>query len=298
MGSFLIANGFVQAKVIAFKNGIIDFFPASAESTHVSLVILLTSLGITLLLRAKPFRLTFAPVIAIGIASYLAYQLGIRSTTTAHFSSDMFASFGKLDFSLLLDFRVITAILIFFVVDFFGGVGKYIGLFGLVKEKSSINDTEKMSKALYVDGIGNIVGGLFGATTLSVFLSSAVGMRVGGKTGLTAVFVSLFILLSLFLFPLVGSIPPEAISGILVYIGCSMIPFKKLFRDDASFVGWATAFAFFFAALISFLTYSIDKSILFLFVVQSILSLRNGMQKSSLVFIAITVVLGVALFLQ
>ncbi|MCF7864998.1 MAG: NCS2 family permease [Candidatus Pacebacteria bacterium] len=298
LGSFLVANGLVQAKIIVFNNGLIKFLPFNSFQTYTGFLILLAGLGTTLLFRIRFMRLSFAPVIGIIVAALLAYSLGIKSTVGAHFSKEMFLSIGKLDFSLLLDSRVITAILIFFIVDFFGSVGKFVGLFGFIKGMGSIEEKEKMNKALYIDGVGNIVGALFGATTLSVFLSSAVGIKVGGRTGLTAIFVSLFILSSLFLFPLVGSIPPGAIAGTLIYIGCSMIPARKIFGNSKDMLGYLSVFAFLGASVISFITYSIDKSILFLFVIQTILSLRNGIQKSNITFMVITIILGLAIFLQ
>ena len=57
---------------------------------------------------------------------------------------------------------------------------------------------------------GTIVGAAFGSTPVIVYVESAAGIKEGGRTGLTAVVVSIFFGLSLFFAPLFGAIPVTA----------------------------------------------------------------------------------------
>ena len=87
---------------------------------------------------------------------------------------------------------------------------------------------ERMERALYVDGWGNIAGGLLGASSLAVFISSASEDMAGGRTGVAAVVTAVLMLLSLVVIPVLGTIPVEATSGVLVYVGLLLVPFDDV----------------------------------------------------------------------
>ena len=65
-------------------------------------------------------------------------------------------------------------------------------------------------------------GSLIGTSTTTSYIESAAGVSAGGRTGLTAAFVSLFFLLALFFAPLAGMIPAYATSAALLYVACVM----------------------------------------------------------------------------
>ncbi len=75
---------------------------------------------------------------------------------------------------------------------------------------------------LYSDAFGSFVGSLIGTGSLAIHLESALGIKVGGKTGLTSVVVGLCFLLCLFFYPLISSIPTFASSPILIILGIMM----------------------------------------------------------------------------
>jgi len=62
-----------------------------------------------------------------------------------------------------------------------------------------------------------------GTSTVTTFVESATGVSEGGKTGLTAVFVALFFLLSLFLSPVFLAIPAFATAPALIIVGFLML---------------------------------------------------------------------------
>ncbi|MCL1623209.1 NCS2 family permease [Moraxella sp. Tifton1] len=91
-------------------------------------------------------------------------------------------------------------------------------------------------RALTSDSVSSIFSGLFGTAPAAVYIESAAGTAVGGKTGLTAVVVGLLFLLMLFFGPLAFLVPSYATAPALMYVGLLMLSnVSKLDFDD--FVG-------------------------------------------------------------
>ncbi|MGA9994395.1 MAG: NCS2 family permease [Pyrinomonadaceae bacterium] len=303
VSGFLIANGLTQAKLISYSGGLIDASKFNfALLISPNAIVLYTGLLVTLLFRLKWLNFTGAPLLGILAASLTAAIFGIKSTTKAEFSRDMFSAIGSVDFRTLFDVRFVVAMLVFFIIDFFGGVGKYVGLFTAMGQKVEEIDNKGLERSLYVDGFGNIIGGFLGASSLAVFVSSAVGIAAGGRTGLTAIVTAGFMLLSLISIPLVGSIPVEAASGILVFVAFLLIPYDSIFnRENNTNEDVLTKFDIlvcFLTALFSFLTYGIDKAILLVFVIYTALIIWNGPKKKDLILIITTTLLFIAVIAQ
>jgi AGZA family xanthine/uracil permease-like MFS transporter len=184
--------------------------------------------------------------------------------------------------------------LIFFIIDFFAWVGKYVGLFEAMGEQGKEIEKKGLGNALYVDGIGNIIGGILGASSLAVFVSSVVGIKAGGKTGWTAVFIAALMLLSLFTIPLLGAIPVEATAGILVYVGFLLVPFRDFNLKNKALNKFDITVSL-IAALLSFVTYSLDKAILLVFLVYTLKIIFNNPKKSDIVLIITTLLLLAAI---
>ncbi|MDO4697386.1 MAG: NCS2 family permease [Pasteurellaceae bacterium] len=91
-------------------------------------------------------------------------------------------------------------------------------------------------RALTSDSLGSVLSGLFGTAPAAVYIESAAGTAVGGKTGLTAVVVGVLFLLMLFFQPLAFLVPSYATAPALMYVGLLMLSnVSKLDFDD--FIG-------------------------------------------------------------
>lgn len=64
--------------------------------------------------------------------------------------------------------------------------------------------------AFCVDAIGACLAGLLGLSPVVVFIESAVGVEIGGRTGLVAVVGALGFALTIIFNPILSSIPPWA----------------------------------------------------------------------------------------
>ncbi len=79
------------------------------------------------------------------------------------------------------------------------------------------------NKALTADAVSSMFAAVVGTAPAAVYVESAAGASVGGKTGLTAVIVGILFLFTLFLAPLSYLVPAYATAPALMYVGLLML---------------------------------------------------------------------------
>lgn len=129
----------------------------------------------------------------------------------------------KLDIPGALRLGAFEIIFAFLFVDIFDTVGTLIGVCkqgGLLDKDGKL---ERAREALVSDGVGTVVGALFGTSTVTSYVESAAGVAAGGRTGLTAVTVAGCFVLSLFFLPIVAVVPAAATAPALIIVGSLMI---------------------------------------------------------------------------
>lgn len=142
---------------------------------------------------------------------------------------------GKMDFSSVFSLDFFAVIFAFLFVDLFDTLGTLIG----VASKSNMLDEKgrlpHIKGALMADSVATCTGALMGTSTVTTFVESAAGVAEGGRTGLTAVTVSVLFLLSLFLSPFFMAIPAFATAPALIVVGFLMFSsVNKIDMDDLS----------------------------------------------------------------
>jgi len=109
------------------------------------------------------------------------------------------------------------------LVDMFDNIGTLIG----VTKRAGLLDKQgrlpQAGRALLADSIATILSALCGTSTVVSYIESASGVEAGGRTGLTALWVAFFMLLALFLTPLILAIPACATAPALVIVGIFMM---------------------------------------------------------------------------
>lgn len=114
-------------------------------------------------------------------------------------------------------------ILTIFILDFLDTLGTLIGL----GYKAEILDEEgnfpEIEKPMLCDALSTCIAALLGTTTAGIYIESASGIQVGGKSGFTALTVSFLFLLSIFFVPLVSIVPPYAYGPALIIVGILMM---------------------------------------------------------------------------
>ena len=168
-------------------------------------------------------------LIGIIVTAIISMILGL-SPTPAGFSDvistslpSMGETFGALDLAGAWNYGIISIIFTFTVVELFDNMGTLIGLTrkaNLVKPNGEI---ENLDKALTTDAVGTMVSAVFGTSTVTSYIESAAGVAAGGKTGLTAITVSVLFLVALLFAPLIGLVPGFATAPSLVLVGALMM---------------------------------------------------------------------------
>ena len=168
-------------------------------------------------------------LIGIVVTTVLSMVLGyspvphglgdIISTSLPH----MGETFGQLDIMGAWNYGIVSIIFTFTVVELFDNMGTLIGLTSKAKLVKPNGEIENLDRALTTDAVGTIFSSIFGTSTVTSYIESAAGIAAGGKTGLTAVTVSICFLIALLFAPLVGLVPGFATAPPLILVGALMM---------------------------------------------------------------------------
>ena len=152
---------------------------------------------------------------------------------------------------------VVVLIISFCMIDMFDTMGTVVGCCSNAKLLDEDGKPINYSKIMYSDSIATIAGALLGTSTVTTFVESGTGVSAGGKTGLTALTVSILFLLSVFLLPLFAFIPSAAAASALIYVGVLMMANVK----DVDFKNIKNAVPAFMTIITMVLSYSITNGI-------------------------------------
>ena len=151
----------------------------------------------------------------------------------------------------------IMLIISFSMIDMFDTMGTVIGCCSSTNLMDEDGKPINYGKMMYADSIATITGALFGTSTVTTFVESGTGVSAGGRTGMTALTVSILFLLSIFLLPLFAFIPTAAAASALIYVGVLMM--SNVINVD--FKNVKNAIPAFMTIITMVLAYSITKGI-------------------------------------
>lgn len=201
---------------------------------------LVTIIGLLAVAVMLIFNVRGALLYGILIATVVGAFLGV--TKTENFTlAGIFAvpsvapTFWQFDFSQIFTSDMIFVLTTFLFVDLFDTVGTLVG----VATKGNLLDNEgrlpEAKQAFMADAVGTCLGAILGTSTVTSFVESASGVAAGGRSGLTALVIAFFFLISLFLAPIFLLIPAAATAPALIIVGLFMIsPIKEVDFDDFS----------------------------------------------------------------
>lgn len=263
VGAFLAIIGFKLAGVLVYEGVVLRGFGSPVSKEFFAL-----AFGLGVALVFERLRLRAAILIAIALTVMLCHAIGLGERPQAPAESSVshsFSALGQLDISVILDPRILSVVIILFVVDFYGSVAKFIGL---TEETPIMRDGQvpRIGRALWVDGGATVAGSALGTTSITTYVESAVGIGVGARTGLSAAVCGLLMLSCIVLAPLLAWIPIHATTGVLVLIGIKLCPPLRVLRDynrtdrvllSLMLVAVAVTFSIDRAMLVGFLGYLI-----------------------------------------
>jgi AGZA family xanthine/uracil permease-like MFS transporter len=219
--------------------------------------------------RENPFAY-LAGIFVVTVAAWLG---GWMTPPTAWFSPPDFESvFFELDAVGALQLALVPAIVTVLMTDLFDSLSTFIG----VSHASGLTDPDgrprRLRQGLIVDAIATLGAGLFGSSSGTAYVESIAGIRMGGRTGVTAVVTALCFLPCLFIAPLASAVPAYATAAVLVMIGVAMFQTVRAIAFDRLEIGVPA-----FATLILIpLTFSITQGILWGFILHTAMYLITG----------------------
>jgi adenine/guanine/hypoxanthine permease len=236
VGVFIIMIGLKLSNLVTFSGatptGIGDFTSKTAICLYIGL-------GVIVVLE-KILNFKGSILISIIAMAFYCNAVGIADNMKpVTYSKEMFSATGQFinGLGVIFDPRSWAPILILFLVDFYGSVAKIIGLTvntGIFKEDKS--EDHKIKGGLMVDGVAALFSPIFGTSSVTTFVESSVGIKEGGRTGITAIVCGILLFSCFALVPLIKFVPVVATSSALVWVGLWLMPkgMIKFFSKESS----------------------------------------------------------------
>lgn len=115
------------------------------------------------------------------------------------------------------------ALITFLYVDILDTTGTLYSMARFAGFSDINGDFEGQYFAFMSDAASIVVGSLLGTSPVTTFIESSTGIREGGRTGLTALTVSVCFFFAFFFTPLLASIPAWAVGPPLILVGVLMM---------------------------------------------------------------------------
>jgi adenine/guanine/hypoxanthine permease len=227
VGLFIAFIGLRDAGIIVPKaSTVVGLGNLRAPQTALACICLL---GIAVL---QAWGVRIAMLIGIVGTTAAGFALGIVKWQPAHYTmADLTATAFKLDLHGVMHIGgnfgigsgVLEVIFVFLFVDLFDNIGTLVAVTkkaGLVNPDGEI---PRLNRILLSDSLATIFGSMAGTSTVVSYIESASGVAVGGRTGFAAIVTGLLFLMSLFVAPLVATIPTAATAPALILVGALMM---------------------------------------------------------------------------
>ena len=237
----------------------------SSDSTFITLGnlhdagVLLSIFGILLTSALLVRKVTGALLIGILVTTAIGIPLGITNFTGIISAPPSIEPiFWKFEFHNVFTVDMIIVVLTFLFIDMFDTIGTLIGVSnraGMVDENDNVKN---INQAFMADAIGTTVGSMLGTSTVTVYVESASGVNVGGRSGLTSFITALCFAAALLFAPLFLAIPAQATASALILVGVMMM--YEVRKVD--FSDYVTGIPCFVCIVLMPLTYSISDGIL------------------------------------
>ncbi|MFW3463351.1 NCS2 family permease [Streptomyces sp. 058-1L] len=204
-----------------------------------------------------------------------AWSSGPPALEDGAVSAPDFSLFGNVEFGGWGDVGVMTVGMIVFTLVLAGFFDAMATIIGVGTEAKLADDKGRMpglSKALFIDGAGGVIGGVASGSGQTVFVESATGVGEGARTGLASAVTGLFFAACLFFTPLTAIVPTEVASAALVVIGAMMM-------QNARHVDWSdrsVAIPVFLTVVLMPFTYTITTGVAAGVIAYSAIKLAQG----------------------
>jgi len=255
IGLFLAMIGLANGGVVVTGQGaLLKLGDLHARGTLVFLVGLFVAFALTVK------RVRGALLIAIAIATLLAFVLGVAQAPRQVIATPDFSLVGAFSFGFVAKLGVLGAGLAVFSLmlsDFFDTIGTAVGLGEEGKFLDKHGRLPRMKRVLFVDSLAAVAGGVASASSATTYIESAAGIADGARTGLASLVTGGLFLAAMFFGPLATAVPAQATASALVVVGFLMASMLK----DIDWRDVPEAAPAFLTAIVMPFTWSISNGI-------------------------------------
>lgn len=217
LGCFLIFIGLKNANIIIADPN--TFVKLGRFDWNCAITLLGFFVTAALFIRKKNYAL-LAPMIVIAI---LAYFMGITKMPPRILSWPDFSLFNTINIVGSFKYSLIPVIFSLFLVSYFDATTSIIALVSQANLGNDKIQQRVLNRALISEPIGSVFSSVAGTANGIIYVESASGIGLGGKTGIAALITSFLFIPFLFFAPLVNLIPLFATTPTLVFVGILMI---------------------------------------------------------------------------
>ena len=213
---------------------------------------------------------------AIFVVTAFAWTLGYAAVPERILGPPDFSSvFLELDILGALRLALVPAMVSIMFTDLFDSLSTFIG----VAKAAGLTDANgrpiNLRRGLIVDSCATLGAGLAGSSPGTAYVESIAGIRMGGRSGMTAVVTALCFLPCFFIAPLAAAVPAYATAPVLVLVGVTM--FQAV--AEINFATIEDSLPAFVTLVLIPLTFSITQGILWGFILHALLYTVVGRAK-------------------
>jgi AGZA family xanthine/uracil permease-like MFS transporter len=268
LGLFITFIGFINMGVIGHNASTF----VQLNSLSASSVIALIGLAIVIILAIYDVKGYL--VIGIIISTLIALVTGIVSPPSHLITLP--PSLAPIAFHIQIPhaftLSIISSIFSLMFVDLFDSVSTVATVTDKINFKNEEQKLKASNKALKVDAFTSAMGGVIGTSTTTTYMESIVGILQGGKSGLTAVFIAILFIFTLFISPIVALVPAFAVAPAMIVVGILMIRGFQLI-DLSDFKQAVPAYL---TAFLMPFTYNIGFGLIFGFLSHILIQIATG----------------------
>ncbi|MBE3575350.1 MAG: NCS2 family permease [Firmicutes bacterium] len=234
--------------------------------------VLVAAIGLVITAFMVAWGVRGAILLGIVLTTVVAIPLGVAKMPTKILTTAIdLSTVGQLDILGALRWALVPTIFALLITDFFDTMGTVIavgGEGGLLRN----GKLPRLKGVLLVDSLAAVVGGLFGASSVTTYVESAAGVAAGGRSGLTSVVAGLLFLLALPFTPIAGIVPAAATAPALIVVGFLMMQVVR----EIPWTDVEKALPAFLTIIGIPLTYSISYGIGFGFISYTLIQVLRG----------------------
>ncbi|TLS49317.1 NCS2 family permease [Paenibacillus antri] len=273
IGLFITFIGLQNAKIIVDSPATLLTLGTLTEP-----MTLLSIIGLAVSLALLSYRVKGYLFIGMVITAIIAGFMGMLELPEQFVSlpTGLSATAFQMDIGGVFTNGLYAIVFTFLLITLFDTTGTMLG----VAEQAGLMKDGKFPRsrgALLADAVGTTSGAVLGTSPTSAYIESSAGVAVGGRTGLTAVTVSVLLALTLFFSPIVSVLAsiPAITAPSLIIVGFLMISVvRKIDWNEFEVV-----FPAFLIIVLMPLTYSIATGIGVGFIAYPILKAVRGKWK-------------------